>query len=228
MVFELEFMADRFGFPMIRLPESDLFLSWFPVTKLQFELFLCETLDKDLSSGWYQEILAGNPRLPTSELHRENIWRAFVTGIRREEAVRFARWCGHGHRLPTILEWASAYRLLGSRPPECVPWPGKRDFANSRFRLLYATLTDLLSLSPTEGGAGSLAESCLLEGGILEWVEERFQPMPGRLCGLPHRHFFSTLKSPSDPWVPLGGDQSAGYPFGARLIFDAGAGKETW
>ncbi len=38
----------------------------------------------------------------------------FLSGIRPEEAEQFARWIGHGFRLPTSLEWRDLDRAFGN------------------------------------------------------------------------------------------------------------------
>lgn len=212
-----EARSDPFGFPMVRVPELEIFIHSLPLTKLQFETFLCDVLDKELSAAWYKEVLSLNPRVPIEGLTHENAWRAFITGIRADEADRFARWCGNGYRLPTAREWILIYNWALEQPFSLPQWQGKSKYANLRFELLYISLAGIVQESAK---AQNLATALWMEGGVLEWVRERFSTDKPKACGLPDPRFYPVMKRPETSINAVNHGALADYPFGARIIFD--------
>src|SRR4051794_29027663 len=105
-------LDDRTGFPMLHLPELNGYLHWLPVTKIQFEYFICDEPDDHFGEQWYAEIRRQNPRVSPNDVRAENYWHAFLTGITPQEARRFARWSGADYALPTLDEWCTAWQTL--------------------------------------------------------------------------------------------------------------------
>ena len=214
------FHRDRLGFPMVWIPSLEIYLHWFPVTKLQFEAFLCDHSEGDLSAAWYQEVLRGNPRSSIDELHFGNLHQAFITGIRAEEARRFANWNGDGFRLPSPEEWVHSFRRLSeldASPPDWI----FRGLRHRRFERLFNRLMQVATESYGFGSDFNLATTMLMVGGILEWVRNKHSSDPDSACGLPPTHFFPVLKTPESTVQPVHlQDKITAYPFGARLVFD--------
>lgn len=68
-------------FPMVNVPETNYALAWLPVTKIQIEYFLCETMDSQFDRSWYLERLKYSPRVPTEQLTVDNVRQAFIANL---------------------------------------------------------------------------------------------------------------------------------------------------
>lgn len=165
----MELIQDRSGFPLVRIDPLDRYLAWLPVTKIQLELFLCETADGRFGPRWYDEILSLNPRSVASELHRHNYWRAFATGLLPLETGSYLRWLGDGYRLPTVDEWVQAFDFLDHQDPQRVEW--RRELPDLKRRSVE--LLEAVDDYAGDSRPRSLAEQMKLIGGVMEWVSIR-------------------------------------------------------
>ncbi len=165
--------TDPAGFPMIWVDEIEAYLHYLPVTKIQFELFLCETVDSTFDADWYQRICELNPRVTPAAVRPANYWNALLTGILPNEAQRFARWCGEEYEIPGLKTWFDAYKALKRRPPEPIDWAARLPSLSERCRLLIAQLEQASEAATAEVGyERTLADQMLLRLGALEWVED--------------------------------------------------------
>lgn len=172
-------MADPVGFPMIWVEEIDAYVHYLPVTKIQFELFLSETIDGHFDADWYQRLCDLNPRVTPAGIRKSNYWNSFLTGILPEEVRRFARWCGEDYAIPRLQEWFTAYKALKRRPPEEVDWNRRLPASTERCRLLLSQIEKVSDATTREVGYDrTLADQMLLRLGVLEWVEEPGAPHP--------------------------------------------------
>lgn len=215
-----EFFRDPFGIPMLPVPGCNLFVATLPMTKLQFETYLCDVLDKELDSSWYKSVLNKNPRIPTQSLSPLNYWKAFLTGVSIRHATRFARWCGPGYRLPTVGEWQVIFDALSTRELDLPEWATESLFRRRRFHRLYQALTGIAQIRVHFGHPNTLAAGTWMEGGVLEWVRSTGQVGPNEACGLPDPRFFAVLKEPATPVAVAKSDERADFPFGFRLVFE--------
>jgi len=104
---EFNILFDKTGFPLIKNSRWDFFISIFPVSKYQFELFLCSSQGHKrnfYSDSWYRELLKKNPRCAWHGETSEP-WRHFLSGESPEVFDDFIKYCGNGMRLPKIDEW---------------------------------------------------------------------------------------------------------------------------
>jgi hypothetical protein len=185
---EIKLHKDPVGFPLLEV-EPDFYLHWLPVTKIQFEYFLCDTYDRSFDIKWYEEVLGFNPRVTPAKISPANYWNAFLSAVLPAEAQRFAFWCGDGFRLPSAEEWARAYRILSSQPAMDLESSGVLSDVPLRLRELMLRTEDAVSETARRlGYVRRLADQLLMRLGFLEWVgaEERWgamgEPFPG-LCG---------------------------------------------
>lgn len=172
----LMFRADRTGFPMVYIDELDAYIHWLPVTKIQFEQFICAQPSAQFGEAWYSEVLQLNGRVTPSSVRDTNYWQSFITGILPRETQNFARWCGEGYSLPTLEDWFTAYKALKAQPPESRPIADL--FASEYKRLSDRTRTLLTRLDNASTRAckdadyeRTLADQMFLRLGIMEWVE---------------------------------------------------------
>jgi len=96
---------DKTGFPLIQLKEWDFRIGLMPVSKYQFERFMCSG-DKSASTftdEWYRAYLQQNPRAPYDG-GGDAPWKLFLTGVSKKEIGHFLSYLGKNHRLPTVQE----------------------------------------------------------------------------------------------------------------------------
>lgn len=215
---------DPTGFPMVWLPSLGLYFHWLPVTKIQFEHFLCDALDGHFDLQWYEEILRLNPRATARRIWRGNYWQAFTTGVFPSEAERFAAWSGEGYRLPTRDEWTKAYLQMKMEPEiDSLP-PLMLDSLRDRPReVLNRVVSSAREASVTLGFTPGFETNLLLRFGILEWVALEGEA-PARWGGIgePNPAFCGNLLAPDEGEIvlPSTAESDRLAVFGFRLVFD--------
>jgi Sulfatase-modifying factor enzyme 1 len=215
---------DPTGFPMVWLPTLGLYVHWLPVTKIQFEHFLCDALDGHFDSPWYEEVLRLNPRITARRIWRGNYWQAFTTGVLPSEAERFAAWCGEGYRLPTRDEWTRAYLQMKVEPEgEPLPPPLLDSLRERPRELLDRVVAAAREASVSFGFNPGSETSLLFRFGILEWVALEGEA-PARWGGIgePNPAFHGNLLAPEQGEIvlPERAETERLPPFGFRLVFD--------
>ena len=222
---------DPTGFPMIWVPEIELFVHCLPVTKLQFERFLAAAGDGHFSDRWYQEVLRLNPRVSARRIWRDNYWQALMTGILPGETERFAAWCGDGYRLPREGEWLDLYRAMAARGPRRLTELGILDGAGPQQRELIENVERSVDEVCFACSAGcNLPERLLLRLGAVEWVAvTRRGERSWAGLGEPHPSFCGNLFSPEDGQAVLLADPEGERlaSFGFRLAFDPQLAQDT-
>lgn len=171
---EVSLTADRTGFPLIWVAEVDAHIGFLPVTKIQFEYFLCDRPEARFNEEWYETVLARNARVAPTQVRQDNYWRAILTGITPEEAQLFAEWCGlpqgEPFVLPTVSQWNAVYAALKQRPPLDLT-----DFEplklTPRTRMLLQRLDAAAKPIQSKKGPRSLADQMLMRQGVFEWVQ---------------------------------------------------------
>lgn len=215
-------LDERTHFPMIWVDAIDAYLQWLPVTKVQFEYFLCEVNDSQFDEGWYDEILSLNSRISPGAIRPSNYWRALMTGILPSEAQRFARWCGPDYALPTLEEWMVAYRALQQKPLVDIQAILSLTKLNPRARVLVQRLDSAPQQALTQLRYNRTpAEQMLLRLGVLEWVECRSQAKAWGGIGETNTSFHSALFSPEagQPRLPRDPESERLYYYGFRLLW---------
>lgn len=201
----MELSQDRTGFPLIRVGALDL--GWLPVTKIQFEQFLCETADARFGPRWYDELLSLNPRVAPHETEASNYWRSFVTGVLPEEAESFARWMGEDYCLPTLKEWNEAFDHLMRSEPLIIDWDEMLPHGSRRCRTLLDRVLKAAAAAAKESAYEQWrADQMLMRLGVLEWVEvpggQRWGGMGEVAPGLAGLLFDPTAGEPHRPYHP--------------------------
>lgn len=215
---------DPVGFPMIWVPDIRVFVHCLPVTKMQFEQFLCDARDGHFGARWYDEALQLNPRTTARRIWKGNYWNAFLTGILPAEAERFAAWCGDGYRLLEAGEWQSFFRAMKLREV-----PGLEDLGifgelDSRRRQLFESIEKSIEdVCATAGEECHLDARMLLRLGVMEWVSVTGKENH-RWGGLgePHPSFCGNLFAPEngEPILLREAESRRLASFGFRLALD--------
>lgn len=202
----LTVILDPTGFPLVRVPKMDFFIAWLPVTKIQFEAFLCDTNLFD--AKWYKDMLdTFTPRVSPGVMRLGDYWNIFMTGITPEEAARFANWMGRDYRLPTSQEWKDALGHLAKYPadpghPEALTTyqdSTTQQRINERAALICRNLEriteqDSHQLSGTEGRR--LCDQMMMRLGVVEYVYENSQMNSYAGWGQPNRRFIGGASNP--------------------------------
>jgi formylglycine-generating enzyme required for sulfatase activity len=195
----MQYELDLKEFPMVMIEPAGLWVHWLPITKIQFERFLCETGDARYDAKWYSQVLDLNPRISPREIRQNNYWQAFLTGILPYEAESFARWIGEGYRLPTDVEWRQIWEAVKGQPAEELPAETVLTKLSERGRELLAQIERIGS---TDGGGAverTVADQMLLRRGVMEWVEDQRNAQLWCGRGETSRRFHAALHRAEDP-----------------------------
>lgn len=192
--------VDKVGFPMIRVHRIGQFHLW-PVSKLQFERFICET--RGYGDGWYDEVLGLLPRVSLRRMCEDNYEGAFIAGVLPQEALAFAKWLGDGFDLPTVEEWRHLHLRLREAKRLKLLDAGLSPEAMT----IWKNLTSFRS-RPLEVG--------LVESGLVEWVRRKDRSYAG--LGSPRSCFYHHVWNPmTDEVSTIHKERRVRY-FGFRLI----------
>lgn len=221
------FVRDPTGFPMLWCEQVGAYIHWLPVTKIQFEYFLCAAPDAYFDAAWYDQILALNPRVTPWELSADNYWCALMTGVLPSEAQRFASWCGDGYRLPTEVEWSDLFRALRNQPAVKEPASDLLESSSDRVRELIQRLDATARQVAERMRTGpSLASQMLLRFGAMEWVRVGSPPATWGTKGEPIPDFCGNLAVLESPAEQLAADPETNRfaAAGFRLLWSPAAG----
>jgi formylglycine-generating enzyme required for sulfatase activity len=158
-----------------------------PVTKIQFEYFLCDCEESWCDSEFYLKMLGKNPRESAGQLTSENYCRAFATGISPDASQAFTRWLGEDrderYDLPTKREWYAAYVELKVRSDIKVDDIVKLGLTD-RVKNLFVRVNEAATRSFGSGPSRTLADMMLFKHGVYEWVLSENDQWRG--AGIPH------------------------------------------
>ena len=218
---KLKVKTDRSGFPMIWIDSIEAYLHWLPVSKVQFEYYLCSATDGRLDDKWYERILELNPRVTPAGIRRSNYWQSFLTGIFPEEAQRFVRWCGEDYELTSRSDWFSAYQALSEQPPVEVSWQDELpDIKPRTLKLLENIEKVSQELARATEAPRSLADQILMRFGVMEWVELQGKRQAWGGMGQLVRDWVGLLVRPDKgiPVIPRDPEVERVHYFGFRLL----------
>lgn len=192
---------DKTGFPMIWIQEVKKYLHLIPVTKIQFEIFMCDTPHPKFDGEWYiGKILNLNPRVSPNAIEGNNYWGVFMTGIKPDEIVSFIRWCdtdGNKYVIPDVDLWNEIFNIVKKKPPidNLESIRGLSD----RSRVIMGRL-DKVNRQKAESinRKYTLADQMIMRYGVMEWVTNLSQVQEWAGLGEPHPEFHPVLKSVDD------------------------------
>lgn len=219
----LEISSDQTGFPLFRIEGNSTWLHWFPVTKLQFELFLADSSDAYFTAQVYEDICQCNRRESPQNLAPDNFWAGFVTGVLPREVEAFAQWLGPGYRVPSISEWRTIYESLKDALLEPEGWELKLPSGiPPRRALLIRTLDQIARVADSSILKASdslrLVDQLFLRGGVVEWTRDVEDSSDWRGLGEPHPSFGGQLVSRNNPVEPQDAQGVRVPHFGFRLL----------
>jgi len=206
----LSLTLDSTSFPMVGIPGTRLQMSWLPVTKIQFEHFLCDTYQYDES--WYRECLGYTPRVSPASIRIVDYWNLFMTGIVPNEAIRFANWMGRDYRLPTAQEWKAAITTLANYPADLANIeavlratdPQNERTFNARASIMIRRLEEITPADVNMlAGGRRLCDQMLMRLGVVELVYEdnKYNSYVG--WGKPNKRFVGSVYNPLSDARPI-------------------------
>lgn len=223
-----DIQLDQVGFPLIWIESLNAYMHWLPVTKIQFEYFLCAEPDPQFDAQWYETLLKLNPRVSPQNLTNNNYWGALLSGILPAEAGHYARWCGTGYALPTLDEWRKAYNFLKTQPvqPQEILNQMKQQYSQKLSERVLRLLTQLETIQPriwrdAELKPTSLADQMLMRMGVLEWVESNELRNHWGGMGQTHARFHGSMFTPDhgQPSRPNDPENVRLHHYGFRLLW---------
>lgn len=198
---------DITGFPLLYIPPLSMWLQTFPISKVQFEVFLSQS--RDYQNADYERILAQNPRVSFRHFHANNYEGLFLTGISVSVVQKYLMWCGNDYLLPTNLQWKIAYSWLSAQP--ACQFPEKLSEYSEIVQLIWQGIFQIRRPK-------NLAEQLLMQYGVMEWVIDRDTVPKNGYGGMgqPRPSFWNVLHHPTDaPIRPINDLKS----FGFRLLW---------
>lgn len=199
-----QWQLDQWQYPLIHLPEQNIYWSLFPFTKVQFEAYWVAT-QANHPNRWYGERLARNPRQTfTHWLDHEPL---ILTDLLSDEAQRIAGRCRG--QLPDVAQWRAAYRWLDAQAAALPPttlYEQMHPAARALWEGLFRTIQPQ-----------TMTELALMRDGVVEWVRDDLQFVG---LGKPRPTFQKMLSDPlhGRPIRPIRPNQRLRY-FGLRILY---------
>jgi hypothetical protein len=202
---------------MIRVESLHAYIHWLPVTKIQFEAFLCDLPADQDAPDWYEEAIRLNPQVLPPEIGSANYWQAFLTGIRPDETHDYSSWSGPWDALPSKDEWFAAYLELREL--------GEIEVADLAEMSATPQIGELLlrvesASTRSRHGPRTLADQMLLKYGVMEWVRNDARGDPWAAFGRPDPRFHGNLNNldTGRPSYPVARDGLRLASHGFRLL----------
>jgi len=213
---------DKAGFPMVWVESVSSYVHWIPVTKIQFEIFMCDLPNKDFNDSWYRELLSLNKRISPKNITKKDYWQLFITGIKPSEAESYANWCasdGNEYKIPTLEEWNDIYKSLKEQPISKDLFSKIK--LSTRTELLISKLDGIVqSLYKTAGVSYSLADQMLMRYGVMEWVQHESRRQDWAGMGQTDAGLQSMLRTADSgtPETPKNVNENRFHYYGFRLL----------
>lgn len=186
----LNFILDLSGFPMVKLEKKGFYIHLLPVTRYQFERFICSSGKKGYGDSWYETIESLNHRVSPAKIDSSNYEGAFISGVTPAEAMDFIGMMGANYDLPTVEEWREAYLFLKN-----VTGSGN-DFSVSLSEGVAAKVMKSIARLP-----GNFFDKTFMNNCLVEWVRKG-NGFAG--LGSPRSTFHENAYNPEvDIWRPF-------------------------
>lgn len=209
---------DRTRFPMIWANNLGAYISYFPITKIQIEYFLCDRPEPRFDQKWYEVMLAANERISPTKLLDSNYHKVFATGIAPEDAASFADWLGNDLdvtlSLPTSDEWFDTFaEFEKQRPISAAELLTPEQPA--RIQTLITKMD--AAVAKCKPADRKLTDSMLMRDGVMEWVSVNDDQWGGAGDPKPDLGFGLTNPLHRKPKIPATRNPAPAF-YGFRLI----------
>lgn len=220
---QIEFKLDNSGFPLIWVDEIKAFVHWLPITKIQIEYFICSITDNRFDGPWYDEILNLNGRVSPQNVNVSNYWNIFLTGLKPDEALLFAKWNGANYSIPTLKEWNTIYKTMSDIDgiSNIVTQMGNLKPRVKQIAEQMADIADANTINSSRQKRLTLADQMFMRNGVMEWVElDDFRNRWGGI-GEPNVNLQSLLVRAKDgqPLIPNNAESLRIHYYGTRLVW---------
>lgn len=201
---------DKTGFPMIWLDEIDAYIHWLPVSKVQFEHFLCDSPGVPFDEEWYDQVLQLNERITPKRARKNNYWQLFLSGIKPNEVEWVVEWFGDEYEIPSLDEWNQAYRSLKAMPS--VDHLFQNTKLNERARTILTKIDEITKAIYRRRQRRTIADQMLMRLGVMEWVRCQYRGREWGGMGQTPSGFHSMIRTPDS-----GTPETVRDPLGIRL-----------
>ncbi|MPL97680.1 hypothetical protein SDC9_43872 [bioreactor metagenome] len=219
-----KFELDITGFPMIWSESINCYIQFFPFSKIQFELFMASSHNPLFNAENYSELIILNPRVSPNNIHKDNYWQAFLTGVKPNELEEITRWYQstdqqNTYKFFSLEEWNAIYFEFSRKEPirDLSVIPTK----NKRISLLIEKLGNTYKyLRPNNNRSFSLKDQMLFQYGVVEWVSSSHSNHKWIGMGQPNPDFRTVVYSPEQgvPEYPIAPYQDRLFYYGFRLL----------
>jgi hypothetical protein len=217
-----DFVLDKTGFPMIWVHELNAYIHFLPVTKVQFEYFICDQPRRRFDEDWYNMVIDHNPRVAPQSIDRDNYAQAFMTAIIPDEVRLFTDWCGSNYSIPTREQWFTAYTVLEGKSAIAIDdnWISTLELRERAVTVVQRLEREMTMLLP-QSTDRKLADQMMMRGGIFEWVLDERERPPWVGMGKPHSSFvpgFFSLERGNPTFRPRNPETDRLFQIGFRLL----------
>lgn len=215
------FEYDRAGFLMVWIDEIQAYVHWLPISKIEYEIFMCDPTNNKFDDRWYKDILDLNERVAVKKATTNNYWNLFLTGIRPDEISDFTNWLSaegeRNYSLPTFDEWMAIYNATKDHEAleDLAPYVNSMP---ERIKGLHVRVNEILRpLFQKAQRRFTLADQMLLREGTMEWVEVKEQQWGG--LGKPAGQFQPSMRHPDSgiAEMPRSPEKNRFHYYGFRL-----------
>jgi hypothetical protein len=154
----MSFCHDKTGHPYAWCCDLNMWVSVFPLTKYQFEAWLCSGYGP--GDDVYSEILKEAPRLSKRSIsNATSLDGAIACGVLFEEVAALSDWLGGGARILKAGEWRTAMREFEHRSTNLV-----------MSKSIDSNVVELWKRSKMIQSDENLARVCMFGEHFAEWV----------------------------------------------------------
>lgn len=217
--------VDAAGYPRVLFESSQLWVHLLPVTKIQFEQFICDRPSARFDATWYEGFVKDNPRISPQDAKESNYWQLLATNLIPDEAEAMAIWAGGEARVPTADEWRKIARVAEAeapiQPEELAGVDGLDSLALRTLRAITVAVRERL-VKVKEPKPMTLADQMLLRGGCYEWVRSPSDRDEYGLLGKPRHEFAGGIGGENYMDAKVVKDPDARHKAqGVRLVWSA-------
>ena len=160
------------GIPFLRIQQLNISIQYLPVTKTQFEYFLCERQDPDFDEGQYLNILEYSPRISPRKINPENYEQTFITALTFKQMDKFRERLGESYDYLKVEEWNEIVKFLNNHPinDQVLKAILEQQGIPKRSKEILSKLQEIVL---QKGGSNlTMANQLLLRKGINEWIRD--------------------------------------------------------
>lgn len=195
----LEIVVDKTGFPVVKVPDLRIEVSWLPFTKIQLEHFIADTNNPSFDQEWYDQIDQINPRISPHQMDFGKYEGIFLTGILPAEAKIVAQWMGFGYDIPTVKEWNQIFDYFYNQEASSgvIDHIINKHHLSERAKVVVKMLDEFTEQDEQQllNDTRRVSDQMLMRLGLMEYIYENSYRNTYAGHGQPNRHFHSHVRT---------------------------------